>query len=97
MSEYSRDTKWGTHLGNWVTVRGMSDEHLANSIQFMTKYPGHYASDILPTLKEEAKLRELSDEFLDRAPFPYKDGQGNYIVWDYQLNKPKAIGRYDRG
>ena len=95
---YTRDSEWDTHLGNAVTVRGMTDEHLANTIQFLSHYTAHPASrGMLPVLKSEANLRELSDEYLARAPFPYKDGKGNWLIWDYVNNAPKSIGRYDRG
>ena len=93
----TRNTEWKTHLGNNVTVRGMSDEHLANTIQYVENYTDITAwKGSLPVLKKEAKLRGLSQEFLDRAPFPYKDGLGNWIVWDYDNDEPKAIGSYAR-
>lgn len=96
--DYDRDMEWQTHLGNYVTIRGMEDSHLANTIQFLTHYTRHPANIYgqLPVLREEAKLRGLSDEYLARAPFPYKDGKGNWIVWDYKLDSPVSIGRYAR-
>src|SRR5258708_6627760 len=94
-----RDSEWQTHLGNKVTIRGMEDSHLANTIQFLTHYHNHPANGYgqVEALKEEAKLRGLSDEYLARAPFPYKDGRGNWIVWDYKIDRPISIGSYARG
>ena len=94
--KYNRKTLWSTHLGNKVSVEGMADEHLANTIQYLTYYHGHN-DDLLEILKKEAKIRKLSEEFLGKAQYPYKDGLGNYIVWDFVNDRPKVVGSYLRG
>lgn len=88
-----RDKSWTTHLGNEVSIEGAEDSHIANTIQFLVHYK-HPDKKMLKELKQEAKFRGLNKEYLDRAPFPYKDGLGNWIVWDYKTDKPKEIGRY---
>jgi len=76
-------------------VQGCSDEHLANTIQWLD----HYSRDqeMKDTAREEAKRRGLSDEFLARAQFPYKDGLGNWTVWCFETHAPKSVGTYVRG
>lgn len=89
-----RQLSWQTHLGNVVTIEGMEDSHLANTIQFL----GHRISKNHSTMKalyDEAKLRGLTQEYLDRAPFPYKDGKGNWIIWN-NTAEPKVVGSYLR-
>lgn len=90
-----RKAEWQTHLGNMVSVEGCSDEHLANTIQWLSHYKT--GSKTLAVLKREAKNRGLTKDFLDRAQFPYKDGKGNWIVWDFKASEPKVVGSYLRG
>lgn len=92
--KYTKKTVWTTHLGNEVSIEGMHDMHLANAIQFLTRYGNNMT--FLKALKKEAKLRKLSQEFLDGAQYPYKDGKGNWIVWDFFRDGPRAIGSYIR-
>lgn len=92
----SRNLSWQTHLGNTVSVKGCSDEHLANTIQFFTLYRGRNEFDFIQTLRAEAKRRKLTQEFLDKAQYPYKDGLGNYIVWDFEKDTTKIVGKYSR-
>lgn len=93
--KYTKKTEWTTHLGNTVTVEGMEDSHVANAIQFFTHY--RVRAEMLKALKKEAKRRKLTVAFLERAQFPYKDGKGNWIVWDFTADAPKIIGSYKRG
>lgn len=93
--KYTNKTEWTTHLGNTVTVEGMADAHVANAIQFLTHY--QFNNDFLKVLKKEAKRRKLTKEYLERAQFPYKDGKGNWIIWDFKTDNPKVIGSYLRG
>lgn len=95
--KFNKHSAWVTHLGNSVSIEGMSDEHLANTIQFITFHKTTWWAKMSTELKKEAKRRGLTSDFLARAPFPYKDGFGNYIVWDYKNGKPKVIGSYLRG
>lgn len=88
----TRQFEWRTHLGNVVSIEGIEDTHLANAIQFCFFY--ERPIEILLELHREAKRRNLSKEFLDKAQYPYKDGKGNWIVWDFKTHKPKTIGRY---
>lgn len=91
----TRKYLWQTHLGLTVSIEGIEDEHLANTIQFATFY--RLKTSLIIALKQEAERRGLTKEYLTRAPFPYKDGVGNWIIWDYENNKPRVIGSYLRG
>lgn len=95
-NKHNKKTEWKTHLGTTVTIEGMEDEHLANTIQFVSYYVNYYSKSLLDVFKKEAKNRGLTKEFLNRAPFPYKDGKGSYIIWDYEIGAPKIIGSYLR-
>lgn len=89
-----RDREWETHLGNRVSVKGCSDEHLANTLQWVSFY---YPNDkMVDLLKEEAALRGLSEAFLSKAQYPYKDGKGNYLVWCFETHEPEIVGSYSR-
>lgn len=93
--KYNRKMEWTTHLGNTVTVEGMADEHIANTIQFLTHYK--VKASFLELLKKEAKRRRLTKAFLARAQIPYKDGRGNWIVWDFVSDRAEIVGSYKRG
>ena len=98
--KYNRKTEWRTHLGLTVTVEGMDDEHLANTVQFLTNYKNTRTPllfRLLKTVLAEAKSRGLSKSFLECAPFPYRDGKGAWLIWDYENHEPKVIGSYLRG
>lgn len=97
MKKYTRKSTWITHLGNTVSVEGISDEHLANTIQFLEYYKYLSLANSIKELKKEAKRRKLDEFFLALAPYPYKDGLGNYLIWSYANNKPKVVGSYVRG
>jgi len=95
--KYVSKFEWQTHLGNKVTIDGVDDEHLANMLQYVGYYKmWNNTEEILEALRTEVQHRGLSQEFLDKAQFPYKDGRGNYIVWDFQVGGPKIIGSYKR-
>ena len=85
---------WRTHLGIMVTLDGIADEHLANLVQYLHHYK--FPRTVLREVFAEVKRRGLTKEFLARAPIPYKDGVGNWIVWDYETGRQKILGRYAR-
>jgi len=97
--EYTRNTKWMTHLGDKVTPKTMKDEHLANTVQFLTHYNDHPShrgdNSFLDVLKEEVRLRGLTQEFLDKAPYPYEDHNRNWVVWDYKINRTQAVFKWE--
>lgn len=75
---YNRDTTWGTLDGREIPIRCLDDLHLANIIAWVSDRPGNYRYELLTVLKKEAKLRKLSQEFLDGAPYPFKDQDGTW-------------------
>lgn len=75
---YNRDTTWGTLDGREIPIRCLEDTHLANIIAWVTARPFSYRAELLTVLKKEAKIRKLSQEFLDGAPYPFKDVDGKW-------------------
>jgi hypothetical protein len=73
----------------------MDDTHVANTIQYLETYELNPL--FLVALLKEANKRGLGPEYLAKAPYPYKDGKGNWIVWDYENDGPKVVGRYVGG
>lgn len=92
----NRGHEWITHLGQIVNVKGVSDEHLANTIQWLFRYKPDL-QELNQEFVQEAKDRGLTPDFLARAPFPYKDGLGNWLVWNYETHEPMIVGTYIRG
>lgn len=75
---YNRDTTWGTLDGREIPIRCLDDTHLANIIAWVKDRPLNYRYELLAVLKKEAKIRKLSQEFLDGAPYPFRDIDGKW-------------------
>ena len=87
---YNCDTKWGTYDGKFVKVRDMEDAHVANLIKHLHIYK--YNGRMLRLMLEEASLRGLTVDFLDRAHIPFKDKEGNWMLWSHEEHKPVKVG-----
>lgn len=86
---YSRSTVWTTYEGRKVAIRNMDDAHLVNLIMFFQFHADHpAAAGMLPVLIEEMCKRQISNEFVKKAPFPHVDQAGNLMIWDYWEKKP---------
>ena len=70
-----RNMQWKTLDGRIIKVKDLTDEHLANIINYILTHPRLYpARDILIRyLHDEAGIRGLSFEFLEGAPYPRTD------------------------
>ena len=88
---YNRDTTWGTLDGREIPIRCLEDTHLANIIAWVSDRPFSYRAELLSVLKKEAKLRKLGQEFLDGAPYPFKDVDGK---WKKGVEIKKGIAQY---
>lgn len=86
------DFTWQDHLGNKLKVKDMSDEHIANTIQHIKFY--RYSEAIIEFFLEEAERRKLSEKFLAGAQYPYKDGKGHWLLWNFVVNGAIIIGEY---
>jgi hypothetical protein len=81
-------TLWQSANGSIRTFSAMDNEHLANVIQHMRYYYGKVNEEVIA----EAEYRGLSDEFLNGAPYPYKDCRiGEWKIWSYQKNRDVVI------
>ena len=90
---YSRNTIWTTFDGRKIRVKDMADSHIANLIMFLTNYAFHPAQGMIPVLREEARRRGLTEEFLTSGPYPH-ESNGQAVIWDYDENQPV---RYNGG
>lgn len=92
---YSRDTIWYTNDGKAIAVRDLEDTHLANLIRFLHESPYHdewkRKGEFINVLMDEVQARGLLPQFLDRAPIPYKDEQGNWRLWSFTEHKPVCL------
>ena len=73
--------------GRSRSFSAMDDEHLANVILHMSYYNKNLRPTVLAEAMEEYSKRNLSQAFLDAAPYPYKDSRsGVWMIWDFDLN-----------
>jgi hypothetical protein len=85
----------------WKSVTGekrlhdMDDVHIVNLTHFLHHSPEHknHAKQplLLRALEKEWVRRNLTKAFLDLAPLPYQDRNGNWAVWDYTKKRPKYL------
>lgn len=89
------DKCWLCVSGRWVPIKDMDDKYLANTLKFVNYYLSKcllnlgekYINFIRNEMLIEATNRNLSKEFLEAAPYPYQDGNGNWMVWSFEQNK----------
>jgi hypothetical protein len=80
-------TIWTSLDGKTRSFSAMDDEHLANVILHMSYYHNRLRSTVLAEALEEYSKRNLSQAFLDAAPYPYKDTRnGVWMIWDFDLS-----------
>lgn len=91
-SPYNRDTLWGTLDGKKIPIRCLEDTHLANIYHHVHRY-GRYDQEFIDFLKEEAKIRKLSEEFMTGAPYPWQDVDGKWKKLDMEKREYVTIGR----
>lgn len=87
---YDRDSEWTTYDGRRVKVRDMDDTHVANLIKHLYTYKINPM--FLSLMLREAAERGLTFQFLDRAHIPFKDPEGNWMLWDQNTHKPVKVG-----
>jgi len=97
-TKINRNTKWTTLDGREIPIRCLTDIHLANLIKHVQDnirlYPIHEERmDILNALKKESKFRKLSHEFLNSAPIPWQDVDGQWKRFNRDKGKYVVIGR----
>jgi hypothetical protein len=73
----TRDSLWTNHFGEQKKIRDLDDTHIANIIRWLPTLNRDY---MVPFFLEEAKIRVLSQEFLDRAHIPYRGPDQKWYV-----------------
>lgn len=87
MRTYSNFDYWTTLSGERIRICDLEDTHLANIIKFVCDRPLIYPEALAMVLMLEAVVnRDLAWEFLERAPIPYRDEDG-----DWCINNRKAM------
>lgn len=75
-------------------LREVDDKHLANIIHYVEYYhPGD--RDFIKELRIIAKNRGLTEFFLCLAPYSYICPDGEKVIWDYRLSRPRPAGQYE--
>lgn len=80
---------WQSENGAIRSFDAMDDEHLANLLHFVRYYDKTrtFAPSFILQLNEEITKRRLSTEFLEKAPYPYKDkSTGDWYIWSYDVH-----------
>lgn len=88
---YTRDTLWGSQDGKYRKIRDLEDTHLANIITYLITNFGE-EDPILAVMIQEAYIRGLTREFLVRAYIPFKDKDGNWMLWDQDKFRSVKVG-----
>lgn len=86
----TRDTEWGTFDGRRIPIKHLSNAHLANIIAMM-RVNFTTPSDLFKVLLQEAKDRELPQEYLDLAPYPFLDTDGRWKTLNFKTGKAEEV------
>lgn len=92
-TEVTRESYWGSHLGEIKQIKDLADTHIINLIHYVQQYPQFYGPQFLEVFQAEAKLRGLEDKMKERAQIPYQDHRGQWWVWDFEKGYPIVVGR----
>ena len=88
---YTRESTWGSNDGRQIKIKDLEDRHLVNIVHFLNHSEKHKLwhrrSEYLRILNEEIKLRALPQEYVDKAPYPFKDEHGTLKTWSYERNR----------
>ena len=87
---YSLDTTWTTMDGIHIKVRDLEDTHLANIIKHLHHYKINY--ELMIFLTRIAFERGLKEDFLYRALIPYKNENGDWMLWSFEKDEPVKVG-----
>lgn len=74
---------WQTHFGDRIKLKDLSDTHLANVIDYVSKIRS-YNTELISVLKQIQKDRGLKDEFINRSQIPYKNPNGKWEIFDFE-------------
>lgn len=78
-------TLWKSINGSMRSFDAMDDEHIANICIHLIHYSNRYPVNIRYEIELEIKRRNLSDDFIHGAPYPWKDkATGIWHIWDFE-------------
>lgn len=90
--KYDRNTVWTTFDGREIKIKDLTDVHLANVIYHLEMRDVGTKSPLLSPMRREAKRRKLTQAFLDRAPIPWQNVDGEWMRFN-PLKGYVKIGR----
>ena len=76
----NENTIWTTYEGAQIRFRDLEDTHIANILHFR-KHSWNNEDSLCVYLRKMAKERGLTEEFLKRAPYPYKNMDNRWTIW----------------
>jgi hypothetical protein len=93
--QYDSDTQWKTLDGRSIPIRCLTDVHLANVIYFVknTLPASARRNQLLKALRKVANTRGLKRAFLDAAPMPWQDVDGQWLRYNEKKGDYEVIGR----
>lgn len=81
--------RWITYDGRRTTIGHMTDDHLANVIDHLLHYAPEHPYVFVAS--KEAFRRGLTEKFLKSTPIPFKDSNGDMVVWDFKTHRPEKV------
>ena len=78
------NTIWTTHEGRRIRFKDLEDTHIANILHYRKCCNGLFSfskDEVTQYLKRLAKKRGLTKEFLEKAPYPFKDTRNRWRIW----------------
>jgi hypothetical protein len=82
--------RWRNYQGVEKPIEEIDDMHLANILKWIAECQ-HYPLSTYLAFQAEAKKRNLTSEFLDKAPYPHKNKDGKWI--QFINGRPTVVGR----
>ena len=84
-------TVWVSSHGEARLVKHLSDEHVANIIEFIARE--RRDEELENFFREEAYRRGLTNEFLDRAQIPHVAPDGKWHMWDFDKHDDVVVSK----
>ena len=82
---------WSSYNGRRTYIDEMDDMYLANVYEWVMQGRRSFRPAIVKTLNAEINKRKLTKAFLDRAPFPHQNENGEWIL--FIRGRPTVVGR----
>lgn len=86
IKKITKNSYWTTADGKKIKYKDMEDTHIAN---ILYSFPNNHS--VNKVLLRIAKERGLTHGFLDKAPYPYKNKDGKWEIWDIRKGTRKIL------